>query len=89
MLVQCVQIVLLTEQVIVSRTPLILLVPFENFEYSSSTKLDSFVVDHVQLYLVENQVPKTSQKAQVIVMHKSEYINGQPQSSGMLPSAVA
>ena len=57
MLVQCVQIVLLTEQVIVSRTPLILLVPFENFEYSSSTKLDSFVVDHVQLYPVENQVP--------------------------------
>ena len=63
MLVQCVQIVLLTEQVTVSRTPLILLVPLENFEYNSSTKLDSFVVDHVQLCPVENQVPKTSQKA--------------------------
>lgn len=67
------QNILLTEQMIASRTHRILLVPFENFEYTCSTKVDSFVVDHVEVYPVENQVPKQVKGQVINVMHEFEY----------------
>ena len=58
---------------IASRTLLILLGPFANFEYTCSTKLDAFVVDHVEVYPVENQVPKQVKGQVINVMHEFEY----------------
>ena len=91
LVVQFVENILLAEQMIASRTLLILLVPFENFEYTCSTTVDPVVVDFVEVYPVENQVPKQIKGQVINIMHEFEYtcVSSQPQLSGTLPGAVA